>query len=136
MSGEHRIHPELGAIALRSIAAAAYLAPARSSGRRATGPGQRAHDRVGKAEREEIEIGIGPQHPERQRDERVVSRTGIPARAAVDERDRGPERLRHRVGRGIAIVRALFERAMNHTSTAAVTADPMRAGGWLDMMLW
>ena len=103
-------------MALRSmVSPVAYLAPA--SVDRTTSDCRPASELTTASGRlnDEIEIGIRPQHPERQRDQsrrRAHRRLGL-LRAGAHQCHRRSQRLCHGVGRGIAIVGALFQRAVD-----------------------
>ena len=108
--------PSSVAIALRSIVVGARVL--RAGERRAHDqrlqPGQRAHHGVGQAERQEVEIGVRPQHPERQRDEtrrRAHRRSAVRCSTSVTA-DRSACAIAF--GRWVAVVGTLLERAVNH----------------------
>ena len=76
-------------------------------------PGERRRDRVGQGEREEVDLGVGPQHAEGEDDQsRHRPRHGR-SRGAPDGRDRLQLR-RHLRGRRGPVGRALGERPAQH----------------------
>ena len=74
---------------------------------------QRRRDRVRQAERQEVRLGIGTQHAERQHDE-ARERAGQRRRVVAVDAANGAQLLGHRVGRRRPFRRPLGQRAADH----------------------